>query len=146
MKVKFLVVATAAVVLMGAGCNYNSAANAPAPAANQSAVTAPAANTPAVTPPAQTTATVPSTAQPRNVAVTISNYSFSPNTITIKKGDSVTWTNDDPMPHTISADDNSFKSDYLSTGQSFNYTFNQAGTFGYHCSVHPSMKATVVVE
>ena len=78
--------------------------------------------------------------------VTISNFSFSPKTVKVKVGGSVTWTNKDNVSHTITADNGEFNTDPISNGQSKTLTFDQKGTFTYHCTPHPNMKATVVVE
>lgn len=81
--------------------------------------------------------------------ITIRNFAFSPAAFTVKPGTTVTWVNDDSAPHTIVSDDGapvSFTSPQLSTGASFSQLFNQAGTYTYHCSIHPSMKGTIVVE
>ena len=78
--------------------------------------------------------------------ISIKSMEFSPKVITVKKGTTVTWTNNDTMSHTVKGDRNgSMKSDVLATGQSYSYTFKKTGTFSYHCSVHPSMKALVRV-
>lgn len=79
-------------------------------------------------------------------AVTIQNFAFSPATLTVKVGDKVTWTNKDSAPHSATADDGSFDTGVLQNGQSGNVTFNKAGTYTYHCSIHPMMKATIVVQ
>lgn len=77
-------------------------------------------------------------------SVNIQNFSFSPSVLTVKKGATVTWTNNDSAPHQIKSD--AFNSDSLGNGQSFSFTFNSIGSFDYICSVHPSMTAKVVVE
>jgi len=79
-------------------------------------------------------------------AVTIQNFAYSPATITVKAGDSITWTNQDSVGHSATADDNSFDTGVLPQGQSKSITFSKAGTYTYHCSVHPTMKGTVVVQ
>jgi plastocyanin len=61
-------------------------------------------------------------------------------------GTTVTWTNDDGVNHTVTSDQGAFDSGPLATGQTFSQTFNQAGTFTYHCTIHPSMQGTVVVQ
>jgi plastocyanin len=71
---------------------------------------------------------------------------FDPATVTISAGESVTWTNEDSAGHTVVADNGEFKSDTLGNGGSFSFTFDKAGTYPYHCSIHPSMKGTVVVQ
>ncbi|HEY7801760.1 MAG TPA: plastocyanin/azurin family copper-binding protein, partial [Dehalococcoidia bacterium] len=86
--------------------------------------------------------------------VTITDDSFSaksyaPNPITINVGDSVTWTNNGPTTHTVTSDSGSamsFDSGNLPAGQTFTETFPAAGTFTYHCTIHPSMTGSVVVQ
>lgn len=78
--------------------------------------------------------------------VTIPGLSFNPDTVTIEVGDTVTWTNEDNVAHTVTADDDSFDSGSLSPGNSETVTFATAGTYAYHCSIHSSMTGTVVVE
>ncbi len=79
-------------------------------------------------------------------AVTIKNFAFSPATLTVKVGDKVTWTNQDSVGHSATADDGSFDTGVLQQGQSGNATFNKAGTYAYHCSVHPTIKGTIIVQ
>jgi amicyanin len=78
-------------------------------------------------------------------AVTIQNFAFSPATVTIKAGTTLTWTNRDQDPHTVSATSGAFRSPTLNTGQSYQYTFTTPGHFDYLCTIHPFMTATVVV-
>ena len=80
-----------------------------------------------------------------NYQIKIQNYAFSPATITIKKGELVIWTNNDSAPHTITSDTGIFESELLGSSEQFSQNFNQAGTFAYHCAIHPSMRATVIV-
>lgn len=93
---------------------------------------------------AATTSAPSGTAQPNSVAIT--DFQFTPSTITVKVGDTVTWTNNGPSKHTATADDGSFDSGNLSAGQTFSHTFQTAGTFSYICTIHPFMKAQVVVQ
>lgn len=83
-------------------------------------------------------------------AVAINNFAFDPPTMTVKTGTTVTWTNyQDGVPHIIASDTGSpmpFSSDSLSTGASYSFTFTKPGTYAYHCSIHPSMKGTVLVQ
>lgn len=78
--------------------------------------------------------------------VTIKDFAFSPTSVTVKVGDTVTWTNQDSAIHTVAADNGEFSSDNLAKGAAFSFTFTKAGSYPYHCSVHPTMKATVVVQ
>ncbi len=71
--------------------------------------------------------------------VTIQNFAFNPVTITISRGQTVTWTNMDNVPHTVTSTTGVFDSGPISSGQTFSYTFNNAGTFEYSCTIHPSI-------
>lgn len=86
----------------------------------------------------------PAKTQPN--AVSIENMSFRPATLTIKTGTEVTWTNNDSLTHTITSDNNVFDSGNVSSGNTYKHTFDKAGTFPYHCSIHPSMTAEIVVQ
>ena len=78
--------------------------------------------------------------------VTIENSSFAPASQTIKKGTPITWVNRDLLAHSLVLDStNSPISPILGTDNSFTYTFTQAGTYTYHCGIHPEMKGTIIV-
>ena len=86
-------------------------------------------------------------AGPKTVSVAIQNFAFSPATLNINRGDTVIWTNKDSAPHTVTSDTGSeMGSSTLSTGGTYSHTFNTAGTFSYHCNIHASMKAKVIVN
>lgn len=78
--------------------------------------------------------------------IKIDNFSFTPATITIKAGTEVRWINRDDIPHTVVADDKSFKSKALDTDEQFSFTFAKPGTYNYFCSIHPKMTAKIVVQ
>lgn len=79
--------------------------------------------------------------------IEIKNYVFSPSSLTIKIGDTITWTNNDGVSHTITSDSGSeLDSQTISDGQTYSHTFNSAGTFNYHCSIHTGMKGRIIVE
>ena len=78
-------------------------------------------------------------------AVDITNFAFTPATLTVKAGDTVTWANHDEEPHTVAADDGSFHSPGMGTNATYSFTFSKPGSYGYTCSVHPFMHGTVVV-
>lgn len=78
----------------------------------------------------------------------VGTYSFSPSTVSVKVGTTVTWTNTTQAPHTVTSDSGdpaSFNGSLDSSGSTFSFTFTQAGTYNYHCSVHPYMMATITV-
>jgi LPXTG-motif cell wall-anchored protein len=77
--------------------------------------------------------------------VTISDFAFHPGATTVHVGDTISWTNEDAASHTATADDGSFDTGALGRGASGAHTFASAGTFAYHCSIHPSMRGTVTV-
>ncbi len=80
-------------------------------------------------------------------AISIDNFTFTPQTLTVKTGTTVTWTNKDDIPHGIASDNNAFaRSKALDTDDSFSFTFTTPGTYHYFCYVHPHMTGTVVVE
>lgn len=130
----------------------------PAPAPEPAPAPAPAA------PAAPTAAAAPARAQPtgtsrlataRPVKVravaraaggdTISDFKFTPSTITVTAGESVTWTNSGPSGHSATADDGSFDTGVLRRGASGSHTFTAAGTYTFHCTPHPFMTGKVVV-
>jgi plastocyanin len=78
-------------------------------------------------------------------SVDIKGFAFSPKTIHVPVGASITWTNDDAIGHTATADDGSFDTHRIGSSKSATVTFAAAGTFAYHCSIHPSMTGRVVV-
>ena len=86
-------------------------------------------------------------AAPAPVTVKISNFVFTPATLTVAPGTTVIWVNEDDIPHTVVADDKTtFRSKVLDTGDRFSFTFAKPGTFGYFCSIHPHMTGKVVVK
>jgi plastocyanin len=84
--------------------------------------------------------------QAAETEVNIDQFTFYPQRITVKPGTTVTWTNDDDVPHTVASSSKFFKSKTLDTADKFSFTFTTAGTYAYICSVHPYMTGAVVVE
>ncbi len=78
--------------------------------------------------------------------VTIDNFSFTPQNLTVKVGATVTWTNKDDVPHTVVNTAKKFSSRVLDTDDKFSYTFSEPGTYEYFCSVHPHMTGKVTVQ
>lgn len=79
-------------------------------------------------------------------SVEMKDFAFSPKELTVKVGSTVTWTNNDLPGHSATADDKSFDTGVFSQGESATVTFDKVGTFSYHCTPHPNMKATIIVE
>ena len=78
--------------------------------------------------------------------VKIDNFAFGPQSLTVKVGTTVTWTNRDDIPHTVVSSDGVFKSKARDTDETFSYKFDKAGTYSYFCSLHPKMTGQVVVQ
>jgi plastocyanin len=78
-------------------------------------------------------------------AVSIVDFAFQPGALEVPVGTTVTWTNTGAAPHTVTADDGAFNSGELAPGATFSQTFDAAGTFAYHCEIHPDMTASVTV-
>lgn len=89
---------------------------------------------------------LPSAAAQGSASVSIVDFAFDPGSVTVDAGATVTWTNQGPSPHTVTADDGSFDSGTLDAGGTFSFTFNTAGTVSYHCTIHPNMVGSVVVN
>jgi len=81
-----------------------------------------------------------------DAVVDIDQFTFLPQRITVKAGTTVTWINEDDVPHTIVSSSKVFKSKALDTADKFSFTFTTPGTYDYFCSVHPHMTGAVVVE
>jgi plastocyanin len=77
---------------------------------------------------------------------TLTTTAYSPNPVSISVGGTVTWTNNDVTAHTATGDDGSFNSGTMAAGATFSRTFSAAGTFTYHCTIHPGMVGTVTVR
>jgi len=77
--------------------------------------------------------------------VTIKGFAYTPATLTVKVGTTVKWINQDSVTHTVTSDTGLFESGEMATGDTYSFTFTQAGTFSYHCAMHPSMEASIVV-
>lgn len=80
-------------------------------------------------------------------AVSIKNFAFDPGTVAAKVGEKVTWTNGDSTKHTVTFDDASVTSSgEFDGGATFSQAISKAGSFAYHCAIHPNMKGTVTVS
>lgn len=114
--------------------------------------TAPTATTPpapsATVAPTSAPAAAPTAISGTQGAVVIQSFAFNPQTITVKAGTTITWTDMDSTAHTVtsSSGPTSFDSGALTaSGGTFKFTFSKPGTYAYHCKIHPFMTATVIV-
>ncbi|MGH3856778.1 MAG: cupredoxin domain-containing protein [Pseudonocardiaceae bacterium] len=139
LRTKLVVPAVAAGILIIAGCAGPATASSAPTSADQAmpGMSMPGMSMPPV-------ASAPAAPVATN-AVAIQNFAFSPATVTIKAGTTVTWTNRDQDAHTVSAMSGAFHSAALNTGQSYSHTFTTPGRFDYLCTIHPFMLGTVVV-
>jgi len=80
------------------------------------------------------------------VTVSIQDFFFEPDQITVAPGTTVTWVNDGEEPHTSTADDGTWDSGTLQPGESFSFTFDEPGDYSYLCEIHPDMTATITVS
>jgi len=78
--------------------------------------------------------------------VDIVNFAFSPKEFIIPSGTTVIWRNSDSVPHTVTSDDGFFDSGTILGGGTFSFTFDKVGRYSYFCTLHPYMKATIIVE
>jgi plastocyanin len=99
-------------------------------------------NPPAGNPPASDSGQTPVAG-----TIYIKNKIFAPSQINVQKGSAVTWVNNDDIAHTVTIDHGDGPtSGNIAAGASYSYTFNTAGSFQYHCEIHPSMRGTIVVQ
>jgi plastocyanin len=124
----------AAAGLLAAGCGGNTSGSGGSGAGGGSPATtaAPTTTSGAGTPGSGT-------------AVAIANFAFSPATLKVKAGQQVTWTNKDGVAHTVTADGGAFDHP-MPSGATFSFTFATAGSFAYHCTIHPFMRGTIVAS
>jgi plastocyanin len=71
---------------------------------------------------------------------------YTDSKLEVATGATIAWSNQDQVPHTVTGDDNSFDSGVINSDGVWRHTFDRAGTYSYHCTLHPFMKATVVVR
>ncbi len=81
-----------------------------------------------------------------SATVTIADFAFSPGSITVQAGATVTWLNNDSVAHTATGDNGEFDAGQIAPGGSATITFDTAGTFSYHCTLHPNMTASITVQ
>jgi plastocyanin len=124
-RVALTLLATAAVLAAGCG---GSGGNGGGSSTTTAAPTTSGAGTPA-----------------SGTAVAIDNFAFSPATLNVTTGQQVTWTNQQDVAHTVTADGGAFDHP-MPSGATFSFAFAKAGSFAYHCTIHPFMKGTIVAS
>jgi amicyanin len=85
-------------------------------------------------------------ARAADVEVKIDNFVYNPQQVTVKAGTTVTWTNHDDIPHTVTSSTGVFRSKALDTDDTFSFTFTTPGAYKYFCALHPHMTGSIVVE
>jgi plastocyanin len=130
------------VLLLIGGIVYATTRHAAAPSSSTSQM-----NMPSMSPTQSSQSSSSNSTQSSTNSVTIENFAFSPASITVKKGTTVTWTNKDGTAHTVVETDGKTgpKSGTLGNGQTYSFTYNTVGTFDYNCSIHPNMLGSVTV-
>jgi plastocyanin len=131
-----------------AACGGRRAASAPPPTA---AVPAPSMTTQMdmhtpMSMPMPDAATPAASPASGTTAVGIQNFAFAPAALRVPVGTEITWTNEDDVPHTVTAQDKAYTSDALDTGDVYRHTFTTAGVYAYYCAIHPVMTGQIIVE
>lgn len=132
----------------GAAVTLGAAAPAPIPmhAMHAHTLMKTAASAPATGHAAAPEATLVKVVATAPAIVKIGNFTFGPEVLTVAPGTTVTWVNEDDIPHTVAASDKSFRSKVMDTDDRFSMTFAKPGTYEYFCSIHPHMTGKVVVK
>jgi plastocyanin len=139
LKRPLFTIAAGAALLLGACSSGGGATTAPSAAAS-------AAPSVAASAPAAGGAPCAKSAAAGEVSVSIKGLAFNPADITAKVGQTITFTNGDSIPHTATLDDGSCTTPQIAGGASDGLTFTAAGTYPFHCSVHPTMKGTITIS
>ncbi len=139
-----IAIATFALAACGSGSGASAAPASQAPVASAPAASAPAASAPAASAPASAAAGACSTGSGTGTAAEIKNFSF-PTGLTVKAGDSITWTNGDSANHTVTFDDGSCDT-AVDSGSSVTVTYTVPGTYAFHCKIHTSMTGSLTVN
>jgi len=129
-----------AALLAAAACSSNSGSSSSPSSTTGTTTGTTSGSTSGSTSGASTTASIVSG------AAGLTTTAFSPNPISVHVGDSITWVNNDTIAHTSTANGGAWNSGVINPGQSFKTTMSTAGTFAYHCTIHPGMVGTVTVQ
>ena len=88
---------------------------------------------------------LPMSAAAEDASISILNYKFVPETLTVKVGTKVTWKNADQIPHGVATKEKLFRSPAIDTNETWSFTYDKPGTYAYFCTLHPYMTGTVTV-
>jgi plastocyanin len=127
-SLRLTVISGVLVFAAACGSNYSSSTPAPAP----SPTPAPGG--------ASSSVSIPTG------AATLGTSAFAPDALTVAAGTTVTWTNTDSIPHTSTSDAKGWDSGIVGPGQQYSVSLQTPGTYSYHCTIHPGMVGTVVVQ
>jgi plastocyanin len=122
MRRSFWIVTVVALALIGTGCGNSSSPSTPSPTPSGTPVSIVAGSS------------------------TLTTTAYNPNPVTIQRGGTVTWVNNDNTAHTSTSESNVWNSQTIAPGGSFSMTFSNPGTFPYHCTIHPGMIGAVTVQ
>ncbi len=139
----FIAVVLVAAPLLVAGCTSTSN---PSPSPSTAIVSATTTTATSNVGTSTATSSPSPSASAGSQTVVIQGLSFQPASLTIQKGASVTWRNDDSVSHQIVSNTNAFSSSVLNAGGSYTHVFDQAGSYPYHCGIHPFMTGTITVQ
>ena len=123
----------------------SSAGGTAAPAAT-APTAAPAGSEPAASAPAAGGGGCTTSSEAGAVSVGIEGFAFAPAEVTAAVGETITWTNSDSAPHTATLDDNSCDTGNIAQNASAGLVFDAAGTYPYHCTIHPNMTGTITIQ
>jgi len=141
MNKKYIAITVVVLLVIGLGIyfstsqNSNNTASTPTSNSAKNVVSNPTVPTPNLNPAPAANLII------HNVSIT--GFAFVPATITVKKGETIVWTNKDATVHTVTGGD--LQSSPLGQNQTYSFAYDKIGTYSYHCSIHPSMKGTVIV-
>jgi plastocyanin len=139
-----IVVLAAAGAFVLAACGGDDVTTPASPATGGAPAATPTAAAETPTPAPETPTPAAGGGAANEVSTAIGGFALPSQTISV--GTTLVWTNQDDFPHTATANDRSFDSGTLSTGESFRHTFTEAGSYDYFCEIHPTMTATITVE
>ena len=116
---------------------------APTPGA---AASQPAASEPAASAPAAGGGGCTTSSEAGAVSAGIENFTFTPADVTAAVGETITWTNEDSVAHTVTLDNHACDTGNIGQGKSASLVFDAAGTYPYHCSIHPNMTGKITIQ